>query len=383
MIQTLAKLAGEGSIPISVGMGSVYLDLREFFQVKMALGLYETELEAIIQQSLRPGDIYVDVGAQLGFTALQAFEQIGPAGRALLIDADPRAIRGLKRMIRSIPREKRPKTRVVHRVCSDAPGQTLDFELLDVVGHSKVSTGGDQRRVAHFEIETVSLDGLLENLRKPVRFMKIDVEGHEISVLKGMQCLLSERRVEVLVLEKNLGLLEQSLHSGRDLFSFLTHFGYSGYSLEHNEPIDDNHIESNELENWVFCRDASDLPASIREEVLHRTGQWKENAERDFEQLRQGEPEWKSRLIPIVAMVRGGDVDGGIKGVQELLEHWPDACEARGHYAHWLAARGRIAESRAQYEDLLRRNPENADAKAQLDLLASLNNPITIRQNSL
>lgn len=371
-LRRIAKLIQFGQpVPIKIGVGKVYLDLTEYFQARMAVRTYETELEDLVNKTLQEDDSYLDIGAQLGYTALLAINQIGPNGKAILIDADPRAIRGLKKMVRSIPKQLRPKVKVVEKVCSDRDGQKLEFELLDVVGHSKVTTGVEERRIKKIEIETVTIDTLTKNLKKPIRLVKMDVEGHEVSVLKGMVETLSQGRIEILVMENNPSLLKRALQSPRDLFVIMTHFGYYGYSMEQNAPIGKASIESDQLANWVFCLSKDDIPESIREKVVAETLNFKKqnNLEAKFSYLLSPAPPWNKALMEAMSFVRHDEMGKGLYLLEKLLQEFPDAHGARGHYAHWLLSQNRKPEAASQYAELVRRVPTNKEAK---DLLSNL-----------
>ncbi len=71
---------------------------------------------------------------------------------------------------------------------------------------------------SEFNVLCIAVDSLI--LPYPIKLIKIDAEGHELSVLKGMRALL-QRDHPVLIIEEN----EESM-------PFLDNLGYSSNKLE-------------------------------------------------------------------------------------------------------------------------------------------------------
>ncbi len=154
-------------------------------------GLAHAEIEeAILPALVDPAREAIDVGANLGrYTKLLA----GLAAHVHALEPDPRLADFLRRVgYRNVS--------VVEAAASAARGTA---ELLvpgpDRASHSATASleaeaVGAAGRVER--IETVPLDGFAE---RPIGFVKIDVEGHEISVLAGARGLVARRRPVLLV----------------------------------------------------------------------------------------------------------------------------------------------------------------------------------------
>jgi tRNA G37 N-methylase Trm5 len=70
------------------------LDLRDDAQRVIFLGLYENELRAAVLSELRPGDTFVDIGANVGFWSLPAASK---GARVVAFEPNPAAVRWLRR----------------------------------------------------------------------------------------------------------------------------------------------------------------------------------------------------------------------------------------------------------------------------------------------
>lgn len=140
---------------------------------------YEVEL---FTQSLRPGMTVVDVGANIGYYSLIAGRAVGPSGRIYAFEPDPRTAKSLRANVAANGLET---ITVLERVVSDRPGRV---ELLQTA--SAPHTGlyppiSGEAVVGVVPVDAVTLDEVLDGARVDV--MKLDVEGHEPAVLRGME----------------------------------------------------------------------------------------------------------------------------------------------------------------------------------------------------
>ncbi|MGX7672162.1 FkbM family methyltransferase [Plantactinospora sp. DSM 117369] len=138
---------------------------------------------------LRPGDLFVDVGSNVGAYALWA----GDCGAEVIaIEPSPEAVRRLHANVRL------NEFAITVRECglADHPGQCTLSTGEDTTNHLRLEPGavGDT-------IEVDTLDNILGS-----RFavgVKIDVEGAERLVLDGARRALEQRRIGVLQIEWN------------------------------------------------------------------------------------------------------------------------------------------------------------------------------------
>lgn len=146
-------------------------------------GRYERELQRFLRDTLRPGDVFYDVGAHHGFFSLAA-ARLGASVYAFEpVEAN------LRRLQRNIELNG-ADVEVVAAAVSDAAGR---------LGLARGKSSAQWRTEPGDEVTSVTLDDFARNHPAP-RVVKIDVEGAELRVLRGAERLLREHR-PILVCE--------------------------------------------------------------------------------------------------------------------------------------------------------------------------------------
>jgi FkbM family methyltransferase len=192
-------------------------------------GVHEWEELQFCLGYLRPGDHFVDVGANVGVFSALVGTRI-PGVRITAVEPFPPVRADLEANLAL----NRLDVSVVDSAVSDAEGEAT-FEVLDrdVLNRLAPSTpdggGGGCGGGAHgITVPVTTLDKLVGG--DPPALVKIDVEGAELSVLRGASQLLSSQG-PVLLFEH----AGHSAHFGvtpTDLRRFLAEHGYSIYLLD-------------------------------------------------------------------------------------------------------------------------------------------------------
>lgn len=157
-------------------------------------GVWEPDVTAYLRASLRPGDGFVDVGANHGAFVLLAAELVGPDGVVIGIEALPWMAERLRSNLErnGIPTEQGsppgrfPPVRIVEAAVSDREGELDLYEgPFENLGRTTTLASRGERRAA--TVRSAPLPTLVdeETLRR-ARVIKIDVEGAEPAVLRGM-----------------------------------------------------------------------------------------------------------------------------------------------------------------------------------------------------
>lgn len=174
-------------------------------QLRGAIDLPELALVAPI---VRPGDSVVDVGANFGLITKALADLVGPSGRVLAVEPMPETYYALARNVEALGLTQ---VRPVHAALSDRTG----------TGH--MALPDDNYYLACVADEGVAvpmttLDALTEGLG-PVAFVKCDVEGHEVAVLRGARRLLATDLPAWLI----------EVWSG-ETFDIMAGYGYRAYA---------------------------------------------------------------------------------------------------------------------------------------------------------
>jgi FkbM family methyltransferase len=171
---------------------------------------YEPGVTDAIVTALGPGDVFVDVGANIGYFTVMAAKIVGDRGRVIAFEPHEGAREALEEAIHR--NEAAATVDVVPFALADADGEAALFVEDAVTAHSTIEPQlSPMRHVAALRpgamVRVTTLDGWLAarpDLSRRVRCIKIDVEGAEARVLAGMAQTLSARGLSILC-ETTLG----------------------------------------------------------------------------------------------------------------------------------------------------------------------------------
>lgn len=179
---------------------------------------YHTEWPELVwlkENLLKEGDIVADCGANIGFTGLFFARCVGSTGKVIGFEALPANAKVAWQNIRL--------------------NDVINFEVKNVaVGAQKGVTKftnhpngsvGEQDNMEVIEVPMVSLDEVFE--REKPTFLKIDVEGYELEVLKGAQQVLKTR--PKLDIEIHCCYFSERLNTVKEILELLHLSDYEAY----------------------------------------------------------------------------------------------------------------------------------------------------------
>ncbi len=157
----LGSMAGDG------GGASVYFNKMEPEQV-----------EAMLRE-IKKGDVFFDIGANVGYYSILASKIVGKTGT--VVACEP-VIRNLAYLQRHVVLNKADNVSILAFACSGENGTArFSFGPNNAMGHI-VEDDADEIAVL---VPTVTLDKMVEELGLTPDVIKIDVEGAELDVLEG------------------------------------------------------------------------------------------------------------------------------------------------------------------------------------------------------
>ena len=186
-------------------------------------GLWQPNLTRWISATLRPGDVFVDVGANIGYFSLLASRLVGPDGAVIAIEASPRTF---ELLADNVTRNSARNVRLVNLAASDVRGVAPLYE-----GPASNRGRTTTQQVGGPPTATVPSAPLEEILTAAelhgARVIKIDVEGGEIPVLRGLVSGLGEARTDLeVVVEIVPDLLARYSEGPNELVAILGAAGY-------------------------------------------------------------------------------------------------------------------------------------------------------------
>ena len=195
-------------------------------------GQYEPQETQLMSGLLRPADVFVDVGANWGYFSLAAAHWVGPRGRVVAFEPEPRLYRML---VTNIAANEIAWIEAHHIAIAAGDGRMSFAAFREDAGN-----WGDSRAVVHdgatdFECATRGLDAALDTAGVGrVRLVKIDVEGSEVRVLAGMQKGLAAARYDYVLLECHPALLAERGESVHGCVGALLTAGYRVWTVAHS-----------------------------------------------------------------------------------------------------------------------------------------------------
>jgi FkbM family methyltransferase len=221
------------TLPAQFGSLQFRCDLRDALMREVCFtGRYEPQETALLAHLLRPGATLVDVGANWGYFTLLGAHLVGPAGRVISVEADPRAARTVRE---NVARNALSTVQVFGLAASDGPGR-LSFAAYDPAAHDSGNFGVAQTNAGGgLEIETRALDDVLDDARvDSVRVLKIDIEGGEARAIAGLRRRLAARAIEYIAMELHPHYLQQLGSSPARVIADLRGFGYFPWRIDHS-----------------------------------------------------------------------------------------------------------------------------------------------------
>lgn len=147
-------------------------------------GVWEPDVSRVIEQNLAPGDVFVDVGANIGYDTLLASSRVGSAGRVVAIEASPRTFALLQRNLAA--NGTAPNVRAVNAAVSDRPG-TLELYEVNAGNIGAATTLASRGGTLMARVEALPLEQILTpQERSRLRLIKMDVEGAEPPILRHL-----------------------------------------------------------------------------------------------------------------------------------------------------------------------------------------------------
>jgi FkbM family methyltransferase len=211
----------------------LYIDLSDHvIGLNILRGRYEQDAIAFVSRVLRPGDTAIDVGGHIGFFTMQMAAMVGPSGRVHAFEPLESNADLLERSIA----ENRFGDRVIFEraaVGAASGSATLTFpaETLNSGGAYLLRRGtapltGNETR----NVRTVALDDV--DIRRPVRLIKMDVEGAEPQVVRGAERLLRQDRPIVLSELHPIQLDRASAVTADEFLAQMRALGYRAHTIE-------------------------------------------------------------------------------------------------------------------------------------------------------
>jgi FkbM family methyltransferase len=218
-------------LPAGMQMNLGIVDVIE--RTLLTTGQWDPIIEQTLRGCLKPGDVMLDVGANIGYFSLLGSQLVGPAGRVVSFEPSIRALSKLTTHL------------CINRcnnvtVCSQAMGEIAGTEHLNWAPSSNIGGSTIARGIpSQGQSEPIAvrrLDEVCEQMQLVPSFVKLDVEGFELYALRGARETLRLHH-PIVVCELTNDFLEDHGQSGAEMLRFMRELGYEAWLIR----LDDQH----------------------------------------------------------------------------------------------------------------------------------------------
>jgi len=196
-------------------------------------GSYEKETILAFRNFIQKGDVCIDVGGNIGYYALNFARMSGVEGQIFVFEPFRRnaLVIELSACLNNIP-----NIQIFNKVVSEKNGQ-VDFIIPPDSAYAYLEAEAiSSSQGEHIKCPSTTLDDFVAGagIQGRIGAVKIDVEGAEGLVLRGMQKTLSndELRPRVILLELVDEYLATFGFSSDEIIDELSRFGYSPFSAD-------------------------------------------------------------------------------------------------------------------------------------------------------
>jgi FkbM family methyltransferase len=185
----------------------------------------------IMLSLLKPGDVVIDGGANIGLFTVLAAGGVGSQGRVIACEPSPTTMALLRA---NVERNDFNWVELREVALADAPGR-LSMHVFDPGSGFSSFAPADAGGAREVEVEVTTLDELAGEMLDRLALVKLDVEGAELRALRGAARIFERARPDFIVeLEpEHLERQGSSIAEVQDLFEDA---GYVGYELHNGEP---------------------------------------------------------------------------------------------------------------------------------------------------
>lgn len=217
-------------LPLWVSPGLLWLARNDALGDQLFIRTFERDERAFVSKFLLPGMAVVDVGANAGLYTVIAAKRVGPSGCVIAFEPSPRELRQLRTHLRL----NRCANVAIEEVALGEAGGRGD--LLIVEGHetgcnSFHLAGGDAAGTRPLSVAIRTLDDYYRQGRfSRVDFIKMDIEGAELSALRGATDVFRDLQ-PVLLCEIVEERTAPWRYRGREIVDLVRSWGYEWFGF--------------------------------------------------------------------------------------------------------------------------------------------------------
>jgi len=210
-IDFIAKLTNLKYLISRSSDGFCFVMRPNWCDYEISSSFFEPEVKQVFKPKM--GEVVIDVGAHIGLYTVRSARAVGKGGLVIALEPDPETFALLNL---NVNLNKSGDVVTLRRAAYESDGTSILHRSVGSGGHSLVRVS--EETTGEIEVPTITLDTLARMFDLDrVDWVKIDVEGAELAVLKGANNAL--RMVKSLI-------VEVWSENANEVFSILERRGY-------------------------------------------------------------------------------------------------------------------------------------------------------------
>jgi len=206
------------------------LNISDYIQHYIYFSLKDVSHDKLLEL-LDKNAVVLDVGGNIGYTALRMAQIVGEGGKIYTFEPDPLNYSNLTKNL---------SLNSFKNIFASNIGLGAEYKQVKLFVNTESNRGGNRINEladSNFEIvKIVPLDRFVaDNSIDKIDLIKIDVEGYELKVLKGANEILRKHRPLLFIEFDNYNLTQQN-DSAKELIAYLKEFNYK---ISHAETGDE------------------------------------------------------------------------------------------------------------------------------------------------
>jgi len=217
-------------------------------------GTFEISETRLVQAFLRPGMTFLDVGAHIGYYTVIAARLVGGAGCVCSFEPGDTT---REHLLANVERNGFRNVQIHAEALAETTGEVGFYPsvLAGNQGISSIVAPGDGR-AAPVTVPSISLDDFAARLGRRIDFLKMDIEGAELQVIRGGQRVLAGSDAPPIIFEAHeLAPVADALHALGYRIRQLHYTLKGGLELPDAEAQIDNIFAAYEAPNYFAAKD--------------------------------------------------------------------------------------------------------------------------------
>ncbi len=196
----------------------------------------------LIKTHVKPGMKVLDIGANIGFYTIILSKLVGREGAVYAFEPDEDNFKFLERLTKNLTNIKRANV-----ACGEKSGVTYLYKSPEMnIDHQVYDSGESREKIA---VKIVSLDDYLQGEKDGIGFVKIDVQGYEYHVFRGMKKTIARSKEMFMISELSPYCLKKA---GASAEIYLSEVKRAGFDVEVLSKVKIHDYSSYDEDKWFY-----------------------------------------------------------------------------------------------------------------------------------